>query len=181
MKNIPKKFVWFICLMPTLLGFDFWTKEVVNARILPGEEVTVFQGLLSFVHAENPFVAFSMPVPMWMSVSFAIVATVILTHMLWNLPNQARLPAISIALMTAGALGNLVDRLMDGSVTDFIRVYTDHPSLAPQLIETFGTATWPIFNIADMALFFGVVLFMIGSMFDPKEVELTVPADVKQT
>ena len=179
MKSIPKKFVWFICLMPTLLGFDFWTKEVVNARILPGDEIPVLNGWLSFVHAENPFVAFSIPVPMWMSISFAIVATVILVHMLWKLPNQSRLPAISIALMTAGALGNLVDRIVDGSVTDFIRVYTDHPSLAPQLIQTFGTATWPVFNIADLALFFGVVLFLIGSMFDPREVEAIVPVEAQ--
>jgi signal peptidase II len=58
---------------------------------------------------------------------------------------------IGYALVAGGALGNLVDRLHDGAVTDFVRWRIhDH--------------RWPIFNLADAALLIGVVLLVIGGM-----------------
>jgi len=59
-----------------------------------------------------------------------------------------RLKRLALALIAGGALGNVIDRLREGAVTDFVRwKYHDH--------------LWPIFNVADAALLVGVVLLLV--------------------
>lgn len=158
MQRLGKMF-WFVAVFPTLVGFDWGTKELARG-LPPGGEVLVVPGWLSWIHAENPDIAFSMPMPLPIIVGFGILAMIGLAWTLWRLPSDARLQAIAIASIAAGALGNLADRIGDGSVTDFVRVYTEHPVLAPWLVSQFGTATWPIFNVADACLLGGVALWI---------------------
>ena len=159
MKRLGKVF-WFLAVFPTLFGFDWGTKEL--ARGLPiGANVPVVPGWFAWTHAENPDIAFSMPMPMPVIVGFGIVAVIGLLVTLWRLPSDARVQTVALAAVAAGALGNLVDRIGDGSVTDMVRVYTEHPTLAPWLVQQFGTATWPIFNVADAALLCGVALWIL--------------------
>ena len=68
----------------------------------------------------------------------------VITVMLWRLPAQHRLQGGSLILILAGALGNLVDRLRFGQVTDFIQVY-------------YANWYFPAFNIADSAITLGVI------------------------
>ncbi|MEZ4316172.1 MAG: signal peptidase II [Myxococcota bacterium] len=175
---MSRKLVWFAVVLPTLFGFDFWTKEL--ARDLPvGGEVEVAKTALvnlSWFHAENPDIAFSMPVPMSIVIPFGFLALAVLAHTLWSMRPDAGLQAVAVASIAAGALGNLVDRLVDGSVTDMVRLSTDHPELAPWLTRQLGTTTWPIFNVADVAVLAGVVLFLASQAFadEDHEPELTV-------
>ena len=61
-----------------------------------------------------------------------------------------RLRRVALALIAGGALGNLIDRVRDGAVTDFVRWRIhDH--------------RWPIFNVADAALLVGVVLLLAAT------------------
>ena len=159
------KMMWFVLVLPALFGFDWGTKELTRAMPL-GAEVPLVPGWLSWVHAENPHIAFSIPVPMAVIVAFGFLALGMLGWTLWKLPSDARLQAVALATMAAGALGNLVDRLVDGSVTDFVRVYTEHPALAPWLVQRFGTATWPIWNVADACLLCGVLLWTVAAALE---------------
>ena len=161
------KMVWFVVLLPTLVGFDWGTKSLVNHNLAVGEEIQVIEGWLSWLHAENPDIMFSIPMPMpvILIAGFAMLAGLMWT--LWQLPATARVQGAAIATVAAGAIGNLGDRLVDGSVTDFVRVYTDHPSIAPWLVQQFKTATWPIFNVADVCIFGGVGLWVAHGWFDP--------------
>ena len=162
MARLDKRF-WFLAVFPALFGFDWCTKEA--ARSLPvGGEVSVVPGWFAFLHAENPDIAFSVPVPHGVVIAFGFVALGVLAWTLWSLPREARLQSAAIGAIVAGALGNLVDRLADGTVTDFFKVYTDSPSLAPWLVERFGTATWPIFNVADACLFCGVAAWLLHGL-----------------
>ena len=61
---------------------------------------------------------------------------------------------VALALVVGGAIGNLVDRITSGAVTDFIDVYM-------------GPHHWPSFNIADSAISVGIVLMAIDS-FRPR-------------
>lgn len=159
------KVFWFATLTPMLFGFDWWTKEA--ARGLPlGDQVSVLPGFLAWTHAENPDIAFSMPVPHALIYAFGAVAITALIGMVRTLPAGARVQAAALASITAGAAGNLWDRLTDGTVTDFVRVYTDSPTWAPWLVERFGTATWPIFNVADACVFVGVALWMVHGLVE---------------
>ncbi len=68
----------------------------------------------------------------------------------WFTPTHDRLLLMALALVVGGAIGNLIDRVSSGAVTDFIDVYV-------------GTHHWPSFNIADSAISIGIVLMAIDS------------------
>ena len=80
-----------------------------------------------------------------LAVSFGIMAY------LRKIPQQAKLLALGLSLVMAGALGNLIDRVRLGYVIDFLHVH-------------YGNAWhFPIFNIADVAINIGVVLILIDA------------------
>lgn len=165
----PGKWVAFLGVLPALFGFDVWTKEA--ARQLPvGGHVSVVDTewiSLAWLHAENPDIAFSIPVPMPVILGFGFLVLGILAHTLWSMRSDASLGGLAVGTLCAGALGNLVDRLADGSVTDFVAVSTRHPTWGPWLVEHAGTSTWPIFNVADVALLGGVLLYAATAVTEP--------------
>ncbi|GEL69931.1 signal peptidase II [Myxococcus virescens] len=73
-------------------------------------------------------------------------------------PMEQRLARVALALVTAGALGNFVDRLLRGYVIDFIDWHwRNQPGMR-----------WPTFNVADVAITVGVSLLLLDSMRAPK-------------
>jgi signal peptidase II len=159
----------FASVLPLLLGFDFASKRAVEATLPIGGRVDVIPGWLSVFRAANPDIAFSIPAPLALVVVFGVCATIGLLVALRGLPADAKLQAAAIATLLAGALGNLVDRIGDGTVTDFIRVDAGAPSLAAWSIAHFGTATWPIFNLADAWIFVGMALWALPLAFTHDE------------
>ncbi len=164
--SVSPKFVAFGVVAPALFGFDFASKAASRGMEM-GERWSVIDGWFAITHAENPYVAFSMPVPYALIVSFAVVGVVVLVQQLWVLRRDAVAAAAGLAAMASGALGNLVDRVVDGTVTDMFMLYTDHPTWSPWLRERFGTSVWPIFNVADVALLVGVGLFLVAVATEP--------------
>ena len=157
----------FLATAPLLLGFDFWSKQAVVEHLGPRDELVLVPGWLSFVHAENPDAAFSMPVPQGVLLVGACVAFVLLLHTLWMIDRGARLQASAVACLLAGAAGNAIDRVVDGSVTDFVKVHANGaPALRAWLVERVGTATWPIFNVADSCIVVGIGLFVVAGLME---------------
>jgi signal peptidase II len=68
----------------------------------------------------------------------------------------------ALALILGGAIGNLVDRVMSGSVTDFIDVYV-------------GNHHWPTFNAADSAITIGIVLLTFDALFARRQTQIVSP------
>ena len=130
-------------LIGALVLADWVSKVWVVNRMAIGESMTVVDGLLYFVHRQNPGVAFSLfaelpdvvRVPALSALS--LVGIVLFTNLLRATPDR---PArIAAAAVIAGALGNLGDRLLTGGVTDFVLL-----------------AFFPfIFNLADAAITLG--------------------------
>jgi signal peptidase II len=162
----------FLATAPLLFGFDFWSKQAVVEHLGPSDELVLVPGWLSFVHAENPGAAFSIAIPQTVLLVGACVAIAVLLHTLWMLDRGARLHASALACLLAGAAGNALDRAVDGTVTDFVRVHASGaPALRDWLVERFGTATWPIFNVADSCLVVGVGLFTIAGLMERDDPE----------
>jgi signal peptidase II len=121
---------------------DQVTKHVVDGSIGPGEHRSVVPGV-ELVHAVNDGVAFSVSaggpriVVVVIVLAIAAIVAYFVTHvhrpLLW-------LPA---GLLLGGALGNLVDRVRNGAVTDFIKL-----------------PHWPAFNLADTAITLGVIALL---------------------
>ncbi|MDP2311993.1 MAG: signal peptidase II [Pseudomonadota bacterium] len=129
------------------------------------EEISIIPGFLSFIHAQNPGAAMGMLVTfehrMWVFLAFTIVAVGVLISMYRQLPDNDRFQSATIALILSGAVGNAIDRVHKQTVTDFIRVYTDAPAAKAWLLDTFRTAEWPTFNIADAAIVVGVGMYLV--------------------
>ena len=89
----------------------------------------------------------------WFLAAVAAVVTSVLVLWLRGLQQQEKLTAISLGLIIGGAVGNLIDRLLFGHVIDFLDFYI-------------GQYHWPAFNIADSAIFIGVVLMIYDVLFD---------------
>lgn len=86
----------------------------------------------------------------WFLIGLAIIVSMIIIAYLLRVKAHHKLVAVSLALIVGGALGNVVDRVFNGYVIDFIDVYV-------------GRWHWPVFNIADSCIVMGMILFIISS------------------
>lgn len=85
----------------------------------------------------------------WFFTGFSSLMSVVLIIWMVRLPKTARLSLFSVGLILAGAVGNLIDRVLLGHVIDFIDVYYKHYH-------------WPAFNVADSAICIGAFLLLFS-------------------
>jgi signal peptidase II len=77
----------------------------------------------------------------------------LITIWLWRIRKEGQVVlAAGLALVLGGAIGNLIDRIMLGYVTDFIQVW-------------FGSWAFPSFNVADASISVGAALLIIDALF----------------
>jgi signal peptidase II len=118
---------------------------------------TVISGLLDFVYAENPGIAFGQlqeggSFGRWFFVVLAgAAAAAVLFYFFRTARNDDRILG-SCALLLAGILGNLTDRVRLGFVIDFIQLHA-------------GQYHWPTFNVADASITFGALLLAYDLIF----------------
>lgn len=86
----------------------------------------------------------------------------------WMLRARGRLLTLSLAFVAGGAIGNAIDRFVWGAVADFFDVYASGGA-ADWLIGAVGTAHWPAFNVADVAISVGVIGLIVDSLFGGRE------------
>ena len=134
--------------------FDQATKAVVRATLPLHSKVTIVPGLVDFTHVRNTGAAFGIlnaaDFP-FKTVVIALVATVALIGVALyaaNLAPHQRVARAGLALIIGGAAGNLIDRVVAGSVVDFVDVY-------------WRTYHFWAFNLADSAISIGVSLMIL--------------------
>jgi signal peptidase II len=163
---VNRRNVIFVVVAVLGIALDQLTKAWIVANVPLGTEgLPVIPGFLSIVHARNPGAAFGVlgrfAYRHELFLVFTAVAVAVILDLVRKLPTSSRLMSTSLGLIFAGAVGNVIDRLRFHYVVDFIRVYTDQPTLRGFLVRQFGTNEWPSFNVADAALVVGVALFVI--------------------
>ena len=101
----------------------------------------------------------------WLLVTLSFTASACIVYWLRKLENKERWTAISLAFYLGGALGNGIDRLISGRVTDFIDFYIN--------LDLFflSNGHFAIFNIADIAIAIGAVLLIASILFSPSDPE----------
>lgn len=138
---------------------DFLTKHSVRL-LWPEGTVIPVTGFFNLVSVRNPGAAFSMLADAggWQRYFLSGLAVVVSAFLLWMLTSPLkRLDAIGYALILGGAVGNAIDRLVYGEVTDFLDFHA-------------SGWHWPAFNGADIAIFLGaacVILSSFGSNVAP--------------
>ena len=150
-----RKYVLFGVFFALSLGLDQWTKALARTHLRPlgpFNAKVVIDGFFSLRYSENPGVAFgmlqSMPGGKFVLTALAVAAIVlVLMYLRRTDPDAGRLH-VALGLVGGGALGNVIDRISYGRVTDFI-------------VWHVKTHEWPTFNVADAALCVGVGLMMV--------------------
>ena len=147
-----------------------------------GDNIVVIPDWFEITHARNTGAAFSMAEgQMTLFIVFTLIAFVVIGSVLYTLKPQARFMPFVLGLLCAGALGNFVDRLRLGYVVDMIKNSVPLEGPRAWLIDQFGTAVWPIYNIADSVLLVGVALFLVHFLVfgDEQEEDEPLP-DIEQ-
>ena len=155
--NGSRAFIWYLLSM-VVVTIDQWTKWLAETKLSFHEPVTVIEPFLNWTLAYNYGAAFSLLSDAggwqkWFFSGLALIMSVFLIVYLLKVPRQAKLLSVGLALVLGGAVGNLIDRLLNGKVTDFIHVhYAD-------------VWHYPIFNIADIGICIGIALIVIDMLF----------------
>ena len=155
--NGSRAFIWYLLSM-VVVTLDQWTKWLAETKLSFHEPVAVIEPFLNWTLAYNYGAAFSLLADAggwqkWFFSGLAFVMSVFLIIYLLKVPRQAKLLSVGLALVLGGAVGNLIDRLLNGKVTDFIHVhYAD-------------VWQYPIFNIADIGICIGIALIVIDMLF----------------
>jgi signal peptidase II len=155
--RIRSRFGGPITLGLAVIVLDQVTKRVIREHVDVRESIPIV-GFVSIVHARNPGAAFSFlaDAPAWFREPFFIAITVtaiaVLLYVISRLPLEDRLARAALGGVFGGAVGNLIDRLMYGEVTDFIDVH-------------WRSHHWPAFNVADSAITIAVGAVVLNSLF----------------
>ncbi|HEY7932565.1 MAG TPA: signal peptidase II [Solirubrobacteraceae bacterium] len=127
-----------------VLAVDQLSKHAVEHSIVPGEEHKVLPGL-GLVNTRNHGVAFGF-LPGHQDVVTGLIALALLALVVYfAIHATQRLIWLPTGMLIGGALGNIVDRMREGSVTDFIKL----------------PLGWPPFNLADMSITLGVLTLIL--------------------
>ena len=152
----PNATAWLL-LSAAIIGLDQWSKAWVLSSLPEYTAVPVIDGFWNWYRSYNTGAAFSFLAehPQWSRWLFSFIAigvSAVLVRWLAQTPRRDWRTALPLALVIGGALGNLIDRLRVGQVTDFIQVYI-------------GVWPFPAFNVADSAISVGAVLLVIFGLF----------------
>jgi signal peptidase II len=137
-------------LCAVVVAADQAIKAAIEAHLFVGEEVDVL-GPLGLTLAHNTGVAFGLAGGAGLGLVAVTVAALALIGYVFSRDPERRGMWVAVGLLSGGALGNLIDRLAAGEVTDYIEV-----------------GSWPPFNLADVAITAGVVLMVLIYWRDSK-------------
>ncbi len=136
-----------LALVAAVLALDQLTKLAVTQALVLGESWPR-EGFFRITRAANSGSAFGLFGGQNLVLTAASVGGIALILWFFRAAEQRTLVRSSLALMLAGAAGNLVDRLVNGHVTDFIDI-----------------GPWYIFNVADSAIVVGVIILATTALF----------------
>ena len=149
LKNYVRDYVFLFLIAGIIVALDQWTKGLVETNLALGEAWAPWEWLLPYariVHWKNTGAAFGLGQNL--SILFTILAIVVSAAIIIYYPQVPKNEwplRIALNLQLGGALGNLVDRLPIGHVSDFISV-----------------GKFAVFNVADSAVSIGAAVLIIG-------------------
>ncbi len=137
-------------LFVVLIVIDQLTKQAAVTALKGKDPAVLIPGVLELYYLENTGAAFSMlENAQWLFALIAIAAAVLIAVLLTRIPQKRHFVPLHLCLVfiAAGAVGNLIDRLMLHYVRDFIY---------------FVIINFPVFNVADIFVTCGVALSLVG-------------------
>jgi signal peptidase II len=170
-----RKYVIFAALVAAVVALDQWTKVLAREHLRPpgwrwecGENVwgaaprthVWIDGFWNMRYSENCGIAFGMlqKLPTGLGRTLltlvALGALVLVLYYVYKSEDRHLRMHLALGLVGGGAVGNLIDRIWFGKVTDFV-------------VWHIGQHEWPAFNVADAALVAGVALMALDMLLKP--------------
>jgi signal peptidase II len=167
-----KDILWKIAYLGLAGGvfmIDQTSKAWATRALRFGGDMPIINGFLNFAYAQNTGVAFSMlddhgDTGRWGLSAVAFVAATLVLYFFWRTPRTDDRVMGALALLLAGIVGNVTDRMRLGYVIDFIDVQ-------------FGNWHYPTFNVADMAICVGAGLLIIDMIRSKRKPVETGPEE----
>ena len=136
---------------------DQISKALVRSAVPLNSSIPIVRGLLDFTHVQNSGMSYGFldqvdfPFKTLVIACFATAALVGVGFYSASLAHQQIVARVGLALIIGGAAGNLIDRLIMGSVVDFVDVY-------------WGAHHFWAFNVADSAITIGVIVMIVDML-----------------
>jgi signal peptidase II len=152
-----RRFIAWIVIALVIVAADQATKWAIVEWVDLYGKVPI-NSFINITHQQNSGAAFSFLAgaggwQRWFFVVLATIVSILITVWLWRVRTQGPLILMAgLSLVLGGAVGNLIDRVRFGYVTDFIQVW-------------FGNWPFPSFNVADSAISVGAALLVIDALF----------------
>lgn len=144
-----------ICML--IAVSDQLTKVLVRESLYYGQIIPVVPGFFNLTFLKNTGAAWG--ILGGQNVSLTILSVVMLFVMVFfrrSFLSDTRLHRIALGLLTGGIVGNMIDRIKWGAVTDFLDFYV-------------GSWHWPAFNIADSAICVGVGIYIVTTFLEERK------------
>jgi signal peptidase II len=155
LKKILRSYFFLFVIAGVIVALDQWTKYLVRSNLGIGEIWVPWEWLAPYARIVNWYntgVAFGMFQNA--NLFFAILAIIVSIGIIIFFPQveeSERVLRLALSMQLGGALGNLLDRLFVGHVTDFISV-----------------GSFPVFNVADSCISVGVAVLLLGIWFQER-------------
>lgn len=162
MNQKMKSFLGLLAGSALLTGLDQWTKLLVVNHLKGQSPIVIWDGVFELLYSENRGAAFGMlqgKQSFFLIVASCVFAAVV--YAFWKMPANRRYVPLQVCLtfITAGAVGNMIDRVVQGYVVDFLY---------------FKLIDFPIFNVADCYVTVATAILFILMMWYYTDEELDV-------
>ena len=150
---IFKKKMFLIGIIAAIVALDQWSKWKIKTSYDLYHSEPIIQDFFHFTYVTNDGMAFGLSFPggkqVLLFVTLALTGVII--WMLWKEKNSHNLIRYGLSFILAGAIGNMIDRVLYGKVVDFLDIMI-------------GDFHWYIFNVADSAVTTGMILFILHTI-----------------
>jgi signal peptidase II len=142
-----------------VVALDQWSKVWIRANVPLGGELPLWPDVVHLSHILNRGAAWgAFAGQRWMLVIVSLIVVLAVLTTIRKIAANGALTTIAMGFVLGGAVGNLIDRVLQGAVTDMIDLDTPW-----RIVREF-----PVFNLADSALTLGVILLAIYLLFTPE-------------
>jgi signal peptidase II len=149
LKNCPMFIVFWVCL-----GADYWLKGTFSNLLANNRSIELIPGFATLTLVHNEGAAFGLLEGFGsLFILMALVTGAFILFYLAIYHREDRRICWSLVLILAGALGNMIDRVMYGYVIDYVLLY-------------YRDFRWPVFNFADIVINLGVALILLDMLIE---------------
>jgi len=145
-----KDFLFKFCLIAGFIALDLISKALFAKYFQTNADIVIIPGLLELTYFENTGASFGVfaDKTIYLTIFSAVFVVLIMLYDIF-FKDDSKLYKWAYSLIVAGAIGNLVDRICFSFVRDFISMFS-----------------WYVCNIADILIFFGVILYILFAIID---------------